>query len=924
MRLVLVIILQLQFLLSQDKLPDSFEFALRTRGLAKSDITIPSEFLPSGEKLPISDVKFLLPLVRNIMSYPLYNISWLDSIANLKDSIPEIIVKKLFQIISSEFKFNYTSQRIETDYKGIESLIKESKSGKSLLVSVFSWEQFIFLKNNISSLLESPEDNKNITDIFVYNNVRDSSILLSRTLMENLSRTNISLVIDYSYKIFNKAYYLYRFYSNDMKNQKKLIKELNPSEDKENFHLEIKDYGMKIAIGGYGRNFYRGSYNFIIDFGGNDVYIPETSAYSGISCIIDLGGNDFYSSTENFSLAGGFYSSSFIFDKSGNDIYQAKGFGNLGAAIAGIAILLDEEGNDIYRSDMFSQGAGCFGLGLLIDKEGNDIYLANSYSQGFGLTMGTGCIMDNHGNDSYLAEMTSLDIGRYEDHYISMSQGYGFGLRPYYAGGIGLIIESEGNDIYNSDIFGQGGGYWYGLGVIIDKSGHDKYNGYQYSQGAGIHLATGILKDHEGWDFYSSNGVSQGCGHDFGLGLLWDKSGNDNYSSYSLSQGAGNANGIGILIDENGTDGYLNKFPSNSRGYGNPRREFGSIGIFLDISGKDYYSEAGSDSTLQLSSCIGIFLDFHGNEDLSVSHSADFRLPVDSNRSYTTNDYFIMAKTIEPRFSLWQEYGFRKLIEDSLNSAEFIISRFATEDHRDVQVFRVLAQKIPFSVNKAIYNALTLHFRGIKTCSVSELNMLCYISGETRNDLTREYLLELSSEENYRIRSTTINALGKINYNLSDNDFINRVSFKLNLLATELTDKKIYKKDVAFALGNYITDQSFRTLIQLLENNYFGTRFTAAESLKKFFKNGFTYDFRDHSISWSEVQILAFISSLDEVDDKELIKIYELFDRMMLMENDVVIYNFINLIKSRITKSDNPWFKEKIKELESKLNLKIK
>jgi hypothetical protein len=55
-----------------------------------------------------------------------------------------------------------------------------------------------------------------------------------------------------------------------------------------------------------------------------------------------------------------------------------------------------------------------------------------------------------------------------------MCQGYGLGLRPYYAGGIGLIIEGEGNDIYNTDIFGQGGAYWYSLGAIVDKSGHDK------------------------------------------------------------------------------------------------------------------------------------------------------------------------------------------------------------------------------------------------------------------------------------------------------------------------------------------------------------------------------------------------------------------------------------------------------------------
>ncbi|MBK6537292.1 MAG: hypothetical protein IPG09_05785 [Ignavibacteria bacterium] len=171
---------------------------------------------------------------------------------------------------------------------------------------------------------------------------------------------------------------------------------------------------------------------------------------------------------------------------------------------------------------------------------------------------------------------------------------------------------------YSTDIFGQGGAYWYGLGCIADKSGTDKYNSYQYAQGAGIHLAVGLLKDYNGWDFYTSDGVSQGCGHDFGFGLLYDVKGNDNFSAYSLSQGAGNANGIGILFDESGRDGYLNKEPGNTRGYGNSRREFGSLGIFLDASGEDFYSVGGMDSVISNSSNVGVMNDYYLKDNSSV------------------------------------------------------------------------------------------------------------------------------------------------------------------------------------------------------------------------------------------------------------------------------------------------------------------
>src|ERR1700687_3781958 len=104
--------------------------------------------------------------------------------------------------------------------------------------------------------------------------------------------------------------------------------------------------------------------------------------------------------------------------------------------------------------------------------------------------------------------------------------------------------------------------------------------------------------------------------------MLLDVKGNDNYSAYSLSQGAGNANGIGILIDESGTDGYLNKYPSDSRGYGNPRREYGSLGIFIDMSGDDFYSVPGLDSSISNSSMWGVMNDY-SLKDLPEQSSGD-------------------------------------------------------------------------------------------------------------------------------------------------------------------------------------------------------------------------------------------------------------------------------------------------------------
>ena len=455
---------------------------------------------------------------------------------------------------------------------------------------VFTLDDIKFLNKNMYSILGDSDDDGSNLDIFKYNIQRDSSVTVSKRVMDILSKQNMEEISKSSMSSCSMLFCLYESVRGSSKNFSGLDYYDNKNVKGEFYYYSYK-YDIRIAIGGPGKNIYTGHFDFIIDIGGDDIYEIEHPPpgkgglggvnSGGFSCIIDLSGSDYYTTSSDFALAGALFSSSFIFDKEGDDFYESKGTGNLGAAIGGLGLLYDEKGNDTYKGLSFSIGAGCFGVGLLIDKEGNDFYIANSYSQGFGMTEGVGCIIDNKGNDSYLIDSRSLDIGRYEDHYVSMCQGYGLGLRPFYAGGIGLIIEGEGNDIYNTDIFGQGGAYWYSLGAIIDKSGHDKYNGYQYSQGSGIHLAVGLLKDYDGWDFYQSNGVSQGCGHDTGIGFLVDYSGDDAYRSETSSQGIGLEKGLGILADFCGNDGYYAN--DNSQGFSSPSKTEDIIGIGMLI-----------------------------------------------------------------------------------------------------------------------------------------------------------------------------------------------------------------------------------------------------------------------------------------------------------------------------------------------------
>ena len=456
-------------------------------------------------------------------------------------------------------------------------------------------------------------------------------------------------------------------------------------------YLGLTEFGP-VVIGGPGRNRYSGCFALIVDTGGDDVYELTHQGEVSFRLIVDYGGNDIYESSDSAAVAGAVFGTSILMDCAGSDTYRSDNI-SLGAAICGGGLLLDGAGDDSYSSGGFSQGAGFLGLGILRDAGGNDTYVAEMQSQAFGYVMGSGLLFDRAGHDTYLTTMAQTDILRYDDHFLTLSQGCAFGSRPDYSGGIGLLIDSAGNDLYSSDIFGQGVAYWFAVGALIDRGGHDRYCSYQYAQGAGIHLAFGLLLDESGDDYYQSKGVSHGCGHDLSLGLLVDFSGNDCFTATDLSQGAGNANGTGILYDADGMDSYSVKNTVNVNGYGNYRREFGSVGVHIDARGSDYYSARGGDRSLWESGKYGLGIDIPGEAgnprgDLKVNE-VPFK-----QRDFTPSELFILSSRGEPRFSAWRKFAFETMVEDSLRTIEYLRTVLDTKDARERHTIKDILRDI--------------------------------------------------------------------------------------------------------------------------------------------------------------------------------------------------------------------------------------
>ena len=516
------------------------------------------------------------------------------------------------------------------------------------------------------------------------------------------------------------------------------------------------DYG-RIAIGGSGNDVYTGSYLLIIDVGGDDTYnLAHESDTVNTQIIIDLDGNDIYRGGDH-SLGAGHFSIGMLIDRAGNDQYTARDF-SIGSGTYGFGIVHDMAGTDVYHGRSNSQGAGIAGMGLLLDDAGHDVYLCASQSQAFGATHGVGILSDNGGNDRYIAVSPFADVLRYDDHQVSFAQGAALGARPSMSGGIGLLVDASGNDLYSCDIYGQGTGYWYGLGALVDLGGDDRYDAYQYAQGSGVHFAVGILTDVSGDDVYRSHGVSQGCGHDIATGLLRDHAGNDTYMSESLSLGAGNANAVSILFDESGQDSYSALNQSNTLGYSDMRRGFGMIGLFIDAAGRDLYGEHHRNDTSIIKSTYGLLLD--AELDTTTSRTVQTAPPAPSYILTSSIDsLYIQASASHLRFQNAVAPARKELGRRGYQALTFLERQFSTQMPRErLAIENVLPDLYATDRDSTI----ALLNRSLRSPDNATASLAATVAGKVKCRELLPVLASMLSDTSWRRRRLALATIGEI------------------------------------------------------------------------------------------------------------------------------------------------------------------
>jgi HEAT repeat protein len=603
------------------------------------------------------------------------------------------------------------------------------------------------------------------------------------------------------------------------------------------FQIETDTPLGKIIVGGAGHNVYSNEAFLIIDTGGDDTYLNSAGGANGlvgrpISIVIDLGGNDQFISKQSFSQGSGVFGIGILAALGSNCTFQAKNMSQ-GAGFFGCGLLMTGQGKQTFEADTFCQGAGMFGAGILWQRGGDTTYKASEMAQGFGGTSGFGLLLDESGDDLYVAG-GKYPCGWLPNHYFSLSQGFGYGMRPFAGGGIGILCDLKGNDHYVSDVYGQGASYWYSVGLLLDAEGNDTYDSYQYCQGAGIHLSSAALIDWSGNDTYTAGHICQGAAHDYAVGMLLDLAGNDKYSGDTTAQGAAINNSFAMLLDRGGNDSYTatDTNQSQAAGHDGGKREYGSIGLLLDLGGEDHYSQGQTNNAIWLKPLYGAGLDYEAGTHVpdesvvaALLRSAELDSPkpfnaVPQKRLYTIDpvdphhpieQLLRLANSDKPDATA----ATAELKKRGVEALPYLLTRL---DSPDVLV-RVKTEEIVDSLGT---NSIPLLIEGINHAKNEEVARLCcYFLARFDERASAAISSVMPLIDHSKTRTTAFYTLGHLRA---------RAAFE-PAMAALADSREVVRLRAAQALGRIGNVHAIPKLMDALNDEMWDVRYAAEDSL---------------------------------------------------------------------------------------------
>jgi hypothetical protein len=278
-----------------------------------------------------------------------------------------------------------------------------------------------------------------------------------------------------------------------------------------------------------------------------------------------------------------------IVNAEGGNHYEAEDMAQA-STIGGVGIIVEFGGDNTYRGRCRVQAQAIAGLAVIVSHGTGNNYHAGMWAQGLGGPLGFGIIDDIGGHDHYY--LGGLYVNSYKPEtpgYEGFGQGLGAGIRQVADGGIGMLLNGGGHNVYEFDYLAHGGGYWCALGFARDFGGYSKrliarknfYGGertealfQRFGVGWGCHYALGFCFDDKGHSTFEGTIMGSGMAWDCSVGALCVFGGHNRFeAAQSLVQGCGAQGSLGILYqygDDSEFQGWGQGYASANLTYHNP------------------------------------------------------------------------------------------------------------------------------------------------------------------------------------------------------------------------------------------------------------------------------------------------------------------------------------------------------------------
>ena len=347
----------------------------------------------------------------------------------------------------------------------------------------------------------------------------------------------------------------------------------------------------------------------VIDLGGeNAFYEGTTSLDRPVLIVLALGGNNVYKASKPGVQGAAILGVSMVVNLEGGNQYQAGDVAQ-GSAIAGVGILVDFGGKNRYRGLRRVQGQALGGVGIVIGHGRENDYHAAMWAQGFGAPLGFALVDNLGGYDHYYCG--GLYPNSYKPEtpgYEGCGQGVGAGIRQVANGGIGVLLNGGGHNVYEFDYLSHGGGYWCAVGFARDFGPGNQYlicrkafyggerterSFQRFGCGWGCHYALGFCFGDGGDDTYEGTIMGSGMAWDCSVGVLCNFGPKIHCGATGgMTQGCGAQGSLGILYhygDESVYDGEYQGYASPTISYHKPADCGGNFSFLVNYGANNSF-----------------------------------------------------------------------------------------------------------------------------------------------------------------------------------------------------------------------------------------------------------------------------------------------------------------------------------------------